>query len=286
MGVKCKCGTINPDNARFCYNDGEPLDSSTRPTTLSLGSGSASSEQELLNLIDENWEEAKVHLYSERLITSLSNMGWLDLAAKAEDIVDSTSNKDEGLEYFTEALGAPVPEPYVSATSLDFGSIEQGRSLTLSFEVQNATRGFLKGTINCKAPGASLSVREFGLQCGESIMIAVTIDTEALHGQKQYREELTIQSHGGGSKVSLSYYVSAPIGQVLEPTALFALLGATLMLIIRGIPVMMVPESRNWLVRSSDFDFVFNTGLPLYFAAVSIVLTGCGAYIYHVYFND
>lgn len=284
MGIKCKCGAMNPDNARFCYNDGRPLDSATRPTRLRLGSGSASDEQELINLIDQNWDEAREHLYSGRLATSLSNMGWLDAAAKAEQIRKNVPNKDEGLENFAEEVGASAPQLCVSPSSLDYGRIEQGKSKTLGIKIGNTTRGYLVGTISCTAPGVSLSVTEFEFLYGDSVAIHATVNTRSLQGQKQYRKDLIIQSNGGDETLALAYYVSAPIGQVLEPTGLFAIFGALLMLVIRAIPASIDPVFRDWIV-GLPFDHLLDQGLGagFYFAILTISVIGLSAYWWKEY---
>ena len=65
MAVKCpKCGNANPDNARYCWNDGAILATQAGLHPFRFRSGAvANSLTELGAQVDNHWEEGKYHLY-------------------------------------------------------------------------------------------------------------------------------------------------------------------------------------------------------------------------------
>jgi len=96
MALKCpKCGAVNPDNARFCWNDGEKF-TTTGPFQFRNGT-TANSIDDLVNLIDNNWSESQQHLYSGNFATWFSGIGRGDLALEAKEIVQKDSDQEIGL---------------------------------------------------------------------------------------------------------------------------------------------------------------------------------------------
>jgi len=98
MAITCpKCGKLNPDNARFCFNDGEKL-VTTGFTPFQFTNGtSANSIEDLIILIEQNWDESKRYLYSDSFATWFSSIGRGDLTLAAQDIVQSTQDQDTAL---------------------------------------------------------------------------------------------------------------------------------------------------------------------------------------------
>jgi len=98
MALTCPtCGAVNPDNARFCWNDGEKL-VTTGFTPFQFTSGSsANSIEDLIILIEQNWDESKRYLYSDSFATWFSSIGRGDLTLAAQDIAQNNRDQDTGL---------------------------------------------------------------------------------------------------------------------------------------------------------------------------------------------
>ena len=105
MAITCpKCGKLNPDNARFCWNDGEKLvTTGFTPFQFTKGS-SANSIEDLIILIEQNWDESKRYLYSDSFATWFSSIGRGDLTLAAQDIVQSTKDEDTALRKLIRRL--------------------------------------------------------------------------------------------------------------------------------------------------------------------------------------
>ena len=105
MAITCpKCGKLNPDNARFCWNDGEEfVTTGFRPFQYTDGS-SANSIEDLIVLIEQNWDESKRYLYSDSFATWFSSIGRGDLTLAAQDIVQSTKDEDTALRKLIRRL--------------------------------------------------------------------------------------------------------------------------------------------------------------------------------------
>lgn len=105
MAIKCpKCGAVNPDNARFCWNDGENLvTTGFTPFRFTNGS-SANSIEDLIPLIEQNWDESKRYLYSDSFSTWFSSIGRGDLTLAAQDIAESTQDQDTALRKLIRRL--------------------------------------------------------------------------------------------------------------------------------------------------------------------------------------
>lgn len=112
MALKCsKCGAANPDNARFCWNDGEKLIIvGTNPFRFRDGS-SAMTLVELAKHIVQNWSDSIEHLYQGDFGVWLSSIGRGDLAMTARQIVAQERDQYLGLEKFLQKLEDDTPSP-------------------------------------------------------------------------------------------------------------------------------------------------------------------------------
>jgi len=105
MALKCpKCGSVNPDIARFCWNDGEKLvTTGINPFRFRDGS-TATTIAELTIRIGHNRSDSLVHLYQGDFSVWLSSIGRADLAMIARQIVAVESEAYLGLEKFLASL--------------------------------------------------------------------------------------------------------------------------------------------------------------------------------------
>jgi formylglycine-generating enzyme required for sulfatase activity len=105
MALKCpKCGAVNPDIARFCWNDGEKL-TTTGINPFRFRDGSiAMTIAEMAIQIEYNRSDSLAHLYQGDFSAWLSSIGRGDLAMIARQIVATESDPNLGLEKFLTSL--------------------------------------------------------------------------------------------------------------------------------------------------------------------------------------
>lgn len=105
MALKCpKCGAVNPDIARFCWNDGEKL-ATTGINPFRFRDGStAMTIAELAIQIEYNRSDSLAHLYQGDFSAWLSSIGRGDLAMIARQFVATESDPNLGLERFLASL--------------------------------------------------------------------------------------------------------------------------------------------------------------------------------------
>jgi serine/threonine-protein kinase len=174
-----KCQTPNPVVATICLACQSPL-SGLHLNPFRFNSGKeARTPAELVVLIDQYWDESKVHLYAGHFANWLSYIGRSDLALEAHKISASFSNQDEGLEKFVQRTGlASPPDVKANETQLDFGKRFQGEKQDKNIIIHNAGRGYLTGTISSGA--AWLKVKTGKFAGNQRHTIAVEIDTTKL----------------------------------------------------------------------------------------------------------
>jgi formylglycine-generating enzyme required for sulfatase activity len=109
MALKChKCGAVNPDIARFCWNDGEKL-ATTGVTPFRFHDGStAMTITELAFQIEHHRSDSLAHLYQGDFSTWLSSIGRGDIAVIARQIVAMEPDVNIGLEKFLASLSGEI----------------------------------------------------------------------------------------------------------------------------------------------------------------------------------
>ena len=109
MALKChKCGAVNPDIARFCWNDGEKL-ATTGVSPFRFRDGStAMTIAELARQIERNRSDSLAHLYQGDFSAWLSSVGRGDIAVIACQIVAMESDSNIGLEKFLASLSEEI----------------------------------------------------------------------------------------------------------------------------------------------------------------------------------
>ena len=200
MAIKCpKCGNANPDNARYCWNDGTILATQSGLNPFRFRSGAvANSLTELGAQVDNNWEDGKYHLYSGDFANWLSGIGRGDLSSIARHIVSQGKNEDIGLEKFLQSFGVdapPLPKLTVNEASLDLGRVDvnliSSGKYTKQFNIANPGRGYLYGDITTSVSWLQLDTSSFN---GNNITVTVTAVRPGKRGT------IIIRSNVGGTK--------------------------------------------------------------------------------------
>ena len=167
--------------------------------------GEASTPQQLAQLIDQNWEEAKTLLYGGFLPLWLEYTKQSQLANEAMDIIDRFGDEtDLGLERLVQKLHPQIghPVPKVSHTSINFGKVDRKTQKTVRVEIQNAGRGYLYGSVELARamPGLRLSSTTIR---GKAVL-TVTLDTSRLAVNQTHNTALVITTNGSELRVPIS----------------------------------------------------------------------------------
>ncbi len=226
MAIQCpKCGSTNPDNARFCWNDGEKLVTTGFQPFRFRSGATANSLSELVTQIDSHWGDGKYHLYQGDFANWLGSIGRADLASEARTIVSNERDQDIGLEKFLQRFGSDAPPPpqlQVSPTALDLGTVDGERvassNPTRQFRISNTGRGHLYGTIQSSDPWLAVGKEQFS---GNTLAITARATREGKQAT------IHIDSNGGKQAVPVRMNPVRPwyrIGWV-RYTVAFVLIG-------------------------------------------------------------
>jgi hypothetical protein len=277
MAIKCpKCDNANPDNARYCWNDGTVLITQSGLNPFRFRGGAvANSLTELGAQVDNNWEDGKYHLYSGDFANWLSGIGRGDLSSTARNIVSKEQNKNIGLEKFLQSFGVdapPSPTLSISESSLDFGRVDvnliSSGKYTRQFDITNTGRGYLYGKITSSVSWLHLDKSSFN---GNNITVTVTA------GRPGKRGSIVISSDAGTKKISVTM---EPIHPWWKPVLMYGGFGTGLG-IIRIIMAMIhfaVYEKQfgMWFFKEpSDLKFWFIN--QNWFISHAIILSIIGA---------
>ena len=178
--------------------------------------GEASTPQQLAQLIDQNWEEAKTLLYGGFLPLWLEYTKQSQLANAAMDIIDRFGNEtDIGLERLVQKLHPQIghPVPKVSHTSINFGKVDRKSQKTVRVEITNASRGYLYGDISLAKAMQGLRLSSTTIR-GKAVL-TVTLDTSRLAVNQTHQTALVITTNGGELRVPIS---CVPVNVVDSPT--------------------------------------------------------------------
>jgi len=273
MAITCpKCGKLNPDNARFCFNDGEKLVTTGFQPFRFRSGAVANSLSELVTQIDTHWEDGKYSLYQGDLANWLGSIGRSDLASTARSIISSESDQNIGLEKFLQSLGSdapPSPQLQVTPTSLDFGTVDGERvaslNPTLQFRISNAGRGHLCGTIRSSDSWLTVDTGQF---TGNS----VNITTKAT--SKGRRATIEVDSNGGKQTVPVTMKPVRPwyrIGVVKYAIAFILIALGELFPAIALVDLL--PVKHPGFLRGIFFGIVFPALGPIVGLGMALLIT-------------
>ena len=166
MPLTCtKCSRTNPDEAAYCYFDGEVLAIRNQaagdrmhtglrpfPTPLVFPSGETCRNfDQLVRVCQGNWPIAVGFLRQGYLENFLSNLGRADLA-KAARAAAQVADGDRGLDFLLAKIPSQIFKPArLSAANreINLGRIPVGANRRLEVNLTNQGMGLLYGTMTC-----------------------------------------------------------------------------------------------------------------------------------------
>jgi hypothetical protein len=215
-----KCYRTNPDEAFFCYLDGNvlhglragPLNTGAQPfySPFVFPSGrNCRNFDELALACQELWPEALRLLQQGYLEGFLGSIGRADLATAARDAARSP-DPDRGLDQLLTKLPSQVlesPRLYVTPQEINLGQLRVGQDHRLYLHLVNQGMGLLYGTVRCEdclwlALGDAAGAQEKLVQFRNDLVLAVHVRGKQLRaGNKALRGSLVIDTNGGSVHV-------------------------------------------------------------------------------------
>jgi serine/threonine protein kinase len=197
------------------------------------GGDTAYTAEELVGLLDDNWEESKKHLKAGGIRDWLYAIGRGDLALSATEAVNEHSNTDEALEKFIQSTKLlPPPQPRVQPDKLSFGRMEAGSSVKQAeIHIQNTGRGHLAG--HAKSDDSSVTVTPSSFS-GNRAVLTVSVDPTKVGTGKRYTHDLSVTTNAAKQfTIPVSFAVTFAWSQLLRPLLGWAALGACAGFIMR-----------------------------------------------------
>lgn len=222
-----RCDRANPEGARFCYFDGQPLSvvgaggpqdpgKLAFPTPFVFPSGTMCRNFDEFCLgVQQNWQTAVDLMQKGHIERFLANIGRLDLAQHAADATkypDPDRALDQLLARFPSHVLA-VPKIRVEPTEIRLGPVQVGQDLKFEVEVYNEGLRLLYGSIvsDCKwlSPGEQAGSSQKLIQCQKKTSVTVHVRGQFLRaGLKPMEGNLIIESNGGPATVKVLVEVS------------------------------------------------------------------------------
>jgi hypothetical protein len=225
MSLTCtKCSRVNPDEAAYCYFDGNVLAGRSRngapvavsaqpfPSPFTLPTGkSCRNFDELAMACQDNWQAAKDVLQQGYLETFLGRLGRSDLAMAAKE-ASRFPDRDRGLDQFLTKLPSNVLDsPKLRAEPQDFslGTVQVGQDRKFQLRLENQGMRLLYGSVTADdcvwltlgdAPGSPQKLFQFS----HDTVIPVHVRGKQLRaGNKTLEGRLLVESNGGTATVTV-----------------------------------------------------------------------------------
>jgi hypothetical protein len=230
MSQTCtKCSHVNPDDASYCYYDGQvlaghsanggPVNAGSQPfpSPFVFPSGqSCRNFDQLATACQNSWKEA-VNLLKQGFLSGfLGGLGRADLARAAQDAA-RFPDADRGLDQMLDKLPTQVlekPKLLVEPTEVNLGVVQLGGDRQFDLHLANQGMRLLYGSVvsDCKwltlgeAPGNAQKLFQFG----NDATIPVQVRGQHLRaGSKALEGHLVIESNGGS--VTLTVKAEVPV---------------------------------------------------------------------------
>ncbi len=213
--------------------------------------GKAGTPQQLVSLIDQNWKEAKILLYSGFLAFWLKYVNQEKLADTANRITSRyVEEQDMGLEFFVQRLDPHVglPDPKTNHTSINFGTVDTETQKTIRLEIENAGRGFLHGDVELASEMPGFRVSSTPIR-GRTV-VTVELDASPLTAKQTHETKLIIKTNGGELTVPISCYVDYSAEKSIRRVVISSLSMGAIALVVRLIVLQLSDFRYSWLTSA------------------------------------
>jgi hypothetical protein len=225
-----KCSRPNPDEASFCYFDGQPFAATVlRNRSLEVGAQPFASPfvfpagkqcrcfDELVTYSWQHWGQAREALHKGLLEPFLGRLGRVDLAAVAHQAARAV-DKDRGLDELLAKFPSKSLKPaklLVASTELKLGRLKIGDGRTLSIHLKNEGMRLVHGNISCDncvwltvGEGGGVDNKHFAFT--DSMTIPLQVRGDRLRaGNNPLEAHIVIETNGGNATIHVQADVPA-----------------------------------------------------------------------------
>ena len=185
-----------------------------RPFVFRSG-GVAHTTEDLVNLADRYWADARAHLAAGDFQRWFRERNRHDLAAKAESArQEAGDNADAALEGFMQRLNPrlPPPRPAIEPLALDL-YVGRTRPVTARLTVRNQGRGYAQAALSASVPWLQFEPAEVGCLPNQEVPVAVSLDPSRLPFRRDHQAVIACTPVRGAR---MSVAVSAQFSLVWE----------------------------------------------------------------------
>jgi serine/threonine protein kinase len=163
----------------------------------------AHTTQELAELCEQNWPEARRHLSAGDFDRWFRARNRHDLVAKAKSS-RLTGDADAALEAFLRRLNPRLPPPTleIEPASIDFGYVARGRSRSERLSVRNEGRGYGQTTFSASVPWIEFDPVQVGCLSGEQAVVVVHLNAASLPLRRDHQAVIAAIS-SRGTRISI-----------------------------------------------------------------------------------
>jgi hypothetical protein len=225
--VCTRCQRANPNEAAYCYFDGNALRAVAGPSRLASAAfphefvfpstRRCRNFDELVQGCQYEWEDARDLLKQGRFAQFLASIGRMDLARTAQE-AQGQADLDIGLHNFVAGLPAVQvqgPRLELNPRRLTFGPLTPGENRQVRLTVSNGGKGLLQGKISVAEGGKWLRLeqangnQQCAVKTAKEQTISLSVQTRELTGPQTYSARLTVITNGGIAEVPIRLDVSA-----------------------------------------------------------------------------
>ena len=207
----------------------------------------AATPKQLAQMIDRNWEQAKTLLYTGFMALWFEYTLQPQFTEIAKKITTRyNTDPDIGLEMLVQELDPHIgqPEPEISHTHIDFGTVDAEAQKTIQLEIKNVGRGFLYGDVKFATELPGFQVSASAIRGAATLTVA--LEARHLAVKRSHEIPLAIRTNSGNLlEVPITCYVDYLISESIRRVLMSSAAVAAIALVTRLIISLF--ENSGWL---------------------------------------
>jgi len=188
-----------------------------------------------------SWKSGKNQLYDGSVITWLGKTGKDTIVRKWDNIRNSISSKDVGLEEFIQLLdpGIETPVLQTSVSSIDYPAIQSGKVVVTDIDLSLSNRGFTEADLSFSTilSGVALSASKIAFNAAADATdttVQLSIDSSQFLKGVNYSTSILINSSSGQQiEIPIEFKVIFPKNAFILQVAKYAVLFCIFFVFVR-----------------------------------------------------